>query len=92
MNNYQPLSIVSKNLQTTEEDLLRFQQHNWIQTVEKNGLVFVSGRDAYKAKFILHLRRLRLSDEEIGIVLEERNPPYSLADVPKILGRPLAIR
>lgn len=92
MNNYQPLSTVSKNLQATEEDLLRFEQHNWIKTVQKNELLFVSGRDAYKAKFILHLRRLNLNDEEIGIVLEERDPPYSVAEVPRILGRPLAIR
>jgi hypothetical protein len=92
MNDFQPLSIVSRNLQTTEVELLHFQQCTWIKTVEKNGLVFVSGRDAYKAKFILHLRRLNLNDEEIGMVLDERDPPYSLADVPKILGRPLVVR
>ena len=92
MNNYQSLSSVSRNLQTTEEDLLQFEQRNWIKTVEKNELVFVSGRDAYKAKFILLLRRLNLNDEEIGIVLDEREPPYSVAEVPKIIGRPLAIR
>jgi hypothetical protein len=72
--------------------LLQFEQRNWIQTVQKNGLIFVSGRDAYRAKFILHLRRLKLNDAEIGTVLDERNPPYSLAEVPKILGRPLVIR
>ena len=92
MNDYQLLSTVYRNLQATEEDLLGFARHNWINTVEKSGLVFVSGRDAYKAKFILHLRRLNLNDEEIGIVLEERDPPYSLAEVPRILGRPLETR
>ncbi len=92
MNNYQPLSTVSKDLQTTEAVLLDFRQHDWITMVEKNGLTFLSGREAYKAKFILHLRRLNLNDAEIGMVLDERNPPYSLADVPKILGRPVVVR
>jgi len=87
MNAYQSLSTVARNLQASESDLLDLEQRSWICSVAKNGNVFLSGRDAYKARFILHLRRLRLTDEEIGRVLDTKDPPYSLADVPKVLGR-----
>jgi hypothetical protein len=66
-----------------------FEQRLWISCVRKNGASFLSSRDEYKAKFILHLRRLKLSDVEIDKVLEAEQPPYSLAQIPKILGRPV---
>jgi DNA-binding transcriptional MerR regulator len=92
MNNYQTVSTVARNLKASESDLLDLEKRKWIHSVARNGSVFLSGKDAYKARFILHLRRLHLTDEEIGRVLDARNPPYSLADVPKILGRPVQIK
>lgn len=89
MTTYQLISTVSGNLGATETDLLQLQDQRWIITVEKNGSRYISGRDAYKARFILHLRRLRVSDEEIGTVMDTFNPPYSLAEVQKLLARPL---
>jgi hypothetical protein len=91
MNSYQSIETVARSLKASETDLLDLEQRTWIRSVAKNGIVFISGRDAYKARFILHLRRLRLTDEEIGRVLEAKDPPYSLADVPKVLGRPVPL-
>jgi hypothetical protein len=92
MNNYQSLSTVARNLKASESDLLDLEQRNWICHVAKNGNVFLSGRDAHKARFIFHLRRLRLTDDEIGRVLDTQDPPYSLAEIPQILGRPVPLR
>ena len=89
MNTYQPLSIVAHRLKASEPDLLDFEQRNWISSVRKDGVVFFSSRDEYKAKFILRLRRMHLTDEEIGLVLDTEEPPYSLAKLPAILGRPV---
>lgn len=91
MNTYQSISAIARNLKTSESELLDLEQRNWIRRVAKNGNVFLSGRDAYKARFILHLRRLQLTDDEIGRVLDAKDPPYSLADVPKVLGRPIPL-
>lgn len=91
MNTYQSISAVALKLKTSESELLDLEQRNWIRRVAKNGNVFLSGRDAYKARFILHLRRLQLTDDEIGRVLDAKDPPYSLADVPKVLGRPVPL-
>ena len=91
MNTYQLLSTIASNLNTSERDLLDLEHRNWIGSVTKNGNVFLSGRDAFKARFILHLRRLNLTDEEIGLVLEAQDPPYSLAEIPRILGRPVPL-
>ncbi len=38
---------------------------------------------------VLHLQRLHLTEVEIGTVLDTEQPPYSLARIPKILGRPI---
>jgi hypothetical protein len=54
-----------------------FEQRRWISCVKKNGSVFLSSRDEYKAKFILHLRCLRLTDEEIGKVMDAEEPIHS---------------
>lgn len=92
MNTYQLLSTVAHKLQTSERDLLDLEHQNWIGSISKNGNVFLLGRDAFKARFILHLRRLNLTNEEIGRVLEAQDPPYSLAEIPQILGRPVPLR
>jgi len=91
MNTYQLLSTVAHNLKASESDLLDLEQRSWICSVAKNGNVFLSGRDAFKARFILHLRRLRLTDVEIGRVLDTQHPPYSLAEIPQILGHPVPV-
>ncbi len=92
MNTSQLLSTIAHNLKTSESDLLDLEHRNWICCVAKNGNMFLSGRDAFKARFILHLRRLNLTDEEIGRVLDTQDPPYSLAEIPQILGRPIRLR
>ncbi len=92
MNTYQSFSAVARNLKASESELLDLEQRSWIRRVTRNGSVFLSGRDAYKARFILHLRRLRLTDDEIGRVLDAKDPPYSLEDVPNVLGRPVPLR
>ena len=57
-------------------DMRRF---DWISTVEKNGITFLSMHQGYKVKFILHLRtQFHLTDEE-----------SSLQKVSEILGRQL---
>ena len=92
MSTYQLLATVAHNLKVTENDLLDLEQRGWIRSVAKNGNVFLSGRDAFKARFIFHLRRLRLTDDEIGRVLDTQDPPYSIAEIPQILGRPVPLR
>lgn len=52
MSTYQPLSTVARNLNVTESDLLDLEQRGWIRSVARNGNVFLSGRDAFKARFI----------------------------------------
>jgi hypothetical protein len=89
MNTCQPLATVARRLDTSESDLLGFAERRWISCVKKSGAIFLSSRDEYKARFILHLQRLRLTDVEIGTVLEVERPLYSLAQIPKILGRPV---
>ena len=91
MNTYQPLSSVAHRLKVSEPDLMDFEQRRWISFMKRNGSVFLSSRDEYKAKFILYLRRVALSDEEIGQVMDAEQPPYSLARIPKIIGRPVGL-
>jgi hypothetical protein len=92
MSTYQSLATVARNLKVSESDLLDLEQRGWICSVAKNGNVFLSGRDAFKARFIFHLRRLRLTNDEIRRVLDTQDPPYSLAEIPQILGRPVPLR
>lgn len=88
MKAYRPLAIAAGNIRTDEETLLEFDRAGWIDVVVKDGSRFVSGQDEYRSRFILHLRqRLKLTDEQIGIVLEHEKPPYSLDQVPAILAR-----
>jgi len=82
---------VAHRLKASEGDLMDFEQRRWISCVKRNGSIFLSSRDEYKAKFILHLQSLRLTDEEIGKVLDAEDPPYSLSRVPNIIGRPVGV-
>lgn len=80
------LSSVAKKIASSEEELLGLADREWITPVAKGRFVYISGRDEYKARFILHLRhRLNLSDEDIQRVLDVQSPPYSLKDVPAAL-------
>jgi len=91
MSNHQSFPVVAQQLNVTETDLRDLEQRNWISSVAKNGDTFLSGRDTFKARFIFHLRRLHLTNDEIGQVLAIQDPPYSLAGIPEILGRPLPV-
>jgi hypothetical protein len=80
------LSTAAGNVHTDEETLLAFHHAGWIKVASKDGRSFVSGQDEYRSRFILHLRqKLKLTDHQIGIVLENGKPPYSLEQVPVIL-------
>jgi hypothetical protein len=93
MKTYRPLATAASNARTDEETLLAFQRAGWIEIVRKDGRVFISGQDEYRSRFILHLRqKLNLTDEQIGIVLVNGKPPYSVDLVPAILARSSAER
>jgi hypothetical protein len=80
------LSSAAKKIASSEEELLGLADREWITPVAKGRFVYISGRDEYKARFILHLRhRLNLSDEDIQRVLDVQSPPYSMKDVPTAL-------
>lgn len=88
MPGYQPISIVASSLQTETETLLDFCRKGWIQSVERNNVVYLAADQRYRAKYILHLCEANhLSDEEIQLVLSVQRPPYSAAQVPEILKR-----
>ena len=86
MKTYHSLEAAVKNVGTDKATLLEFGQAGWIEVVSKGGLVYISAQDEYRSRFILHLRqKLRLTDQQIGIVLANARAPYSLAQVPTIL-------
>ena len=88
---YQLRTTIASRIETTEAELIQLETQGWISTVGKNGMVFMLGKHEYKARFILHLRRQwSLSDADISRVLDVQRPPYSLKDVPVILGRKMA--
>jgi hypothetical protein len=88
MKSYRPLTTAAGNARTDEQTLLEFSRTGWIEVIFKDGRGFVSGQDEYRSRFILHLRqRMNLTDEQIGIVLAEGKPPYSVDQVPAILAR-----
>ncbi|MBI3683244.1 MAG: hypothetical protein HY235_22965 [Acidobacteria bacterium] len=78
--------MAAGNLQTDEETLVEFARKSWIQSVEKQGVVYVDGHQRYKVRYILHLRnRRKLTDEQISLVLSVQQPPYSAEQVDEIL-------
>lgn len=87
MKTYYSLAAAAKNLGTDEGTLLEFGLAAWIEVVSKDGRAYISAEDEYRSRFILHLRqKLRLTDQQIGIVLANAKAPYSVAQVPAILG------
>ena len=88
MPGYQPISAIAASLLTDERTLLDFRRKGWIQAVERNGTVFVSADQRYRAKYILHLlHEKHLSDDQIQLVLSVQRPPYSAAEVDQIVTR-----
>ena len=88
MPGYQPISGIAAGLLTDEQTLLEFVRKGWIRGVERNGTLFLSADQRYRAKYILHLRQAKhLSDDQIQLVLSVQRPPYSAAEVDKILKR-----
>lgn len=86
MPGYQPISWAANRLKTDEAVLLDFENKNWIVTVEKNGRLFLAADQRYRAQYILMLRTVKhLTDEQIELVLSRQRPPYSLAEVDRIL-------
>ena len=92
MSTYQSLATIARNLKVSESDLLDLEQQGWINSAAKNGNFFLSGRDAFKARFIFHLRRLQLTNDVDPDESSTQDPPYSLAEIPQILGRPVPLR
>ena len=87
-DNYQLLQTAAGKLQVAEQTLLEFDNAGWISVTTKQGHQFISGHDAYRARFILHLRKkLELTNEQIGVVLSHEEPPYSLDKVASILAQ-----
>jgi hypothetical protein len=88
MRDYRPIAVAAARARTDESTLWDFKRAGWIETVEKNGSCFISSQDEYRCRVILHLReKMKLTDEEIGIVLKNGKPPYSVDQVPGILAR-----
>jgi hypothetical protein len=86
---YEPISVIAAGLRTDEETLLDFRQKGWIQAVERRGTVFLSADQRYRAKYILYLLKTKhLNDDQIQLILSTQRPPYSAAEVDRILKRP----
>lgn len=86
MPEYRELCWAATGLQTEIGTLEEFCRKGWIKTVEKNGTTYIGADQQYRARFILHLRnKLRLSDEQIDLVLKVQKPPYSAAGVLQLL-------
>ena len=83
---YKQIPSAATELKTDTATLLDFSRRGWINTVEKNGSVFIASSQRYRARYILYLRQKKsLSDDEIELLLSVQRPPYSAADVDRIL-------
>ena len=92
MRTYVPVENAAQRLSTTKEELLQLNALGWITVNSRNDALFLDGRDEYKARFVLHLKRsMHLSDDEIAKVLVAQEPPYSLEGVEKILSETVAL-
>lgn len=88
MKSYRLLDVAAKNAKTDVTTLSEFGRAGWIEVVSKDGCSYVSAQDEYRCRFILHLRqRLRLTDQQISIVLANAQAPYAVEQVSEILAR-----
>jgi hypothetical protein len=86
MPGYQEVSVAAAGLHVSVETLVDFDRKGWIKIVEKNGRVYLTADQRYRAKYILVLRdKKHLGDEQIELVLSVQRPPYSIAQVDEIL-------
>lgn len=93
MDMYSPIDRVAEKLRTTVDSVLELKQQGLVNTVEKNGILFLSGPDAYKLSFILFLQRERhLELPEIVQVLKTQQPPYNAAAIDAALHTPCRAR
>jgi len=90
---YQAISLIAASLGTNEQTLLDFRRKGWIDAVERGNTVFLAADQRYRAKYILYLiRTKRLNDDQIRVVLLNQRPPYSAAEVDRILEQRTADR
>ncbi len=83
---YTPVDRAAARLSVTVDKLRELESFGWISVVERNGVLYIPGHHEYKAKFILHLQQVRkLNSQQISRVLLAEEPPYSLADIDRIL-------
>ena len=88
MKSYRLLDVAAKNAKTDVATLREFGRDGWIEVVSKDGSSYISAQDEYRSRFILHLRqKLRLTDQQIGIVLANAQAPYKVEQVSEILAR-----
>ena len=86
MATYTPLERAAEKLDTTADTLRTFKSLGWVSITEKNGLAFLADNQEYKARFILHLQRVRkFNDTQISKILAAQTPPYRVADVDRVL-------
>jgi hypothetical protein len=86
MPGYQAISLIAASLKTDEKTLVDFRRKGWIEAVERSNTVFLSAAERYRAKYILYLIQTKhLSDNQVRLVLSVQRPPYSAAEVDRIL-------
>jgi hypothetical protein len=88
MPNYLSIGAVARHLGVPEAAVQEMLDLGWLKAEMKNGVRFLSGHQEYRARFILALREKKaLSNEEIGFILAEQEPPYSFQLADAILNR-----
>ncbi len=89
MSDYLLAEQLSFNLNISEDEVIKFEQHGILHPLRKNDRVYYSSADCYRAKALLHFMR----DE--GMSLEsarERLKPGRPSAVPGTIGAELAQR
>lgn len=85
------LEDAAKSLSVSTDILVEFEKQGWISFTyfADAGITYLNGHQHYRAKFIVTLRdRMQLSPQEIAKVLDNQQPPFSLASVSEILAKP----
>jgi DNA-binding transcriptional MerR regulator len=88
MPNYLSVGAVARRLGVSEAAIQEMLDIGWLKAKTKNDIRFLNGHQEYRARFILALRAKKaLSNQEIGFVLAEQQPPYDFQEVDSILAR-----
>lgn len=86
MPGYQAISLIAASLRTDEETLLDFRSKGWIEAVERGNTIYLSADQRYRASYILYLMQTKqLNEDQVRVVLSVQRPPYSAAEVDRIL-------